>query len=70
MASVTFAVASAAYRVFVVVAILWFLEPMLKPYGLEMLARLIGMVVIRSDDCRAGGFACPFGFGIGRGVNL
>lgn len=41
-----YAVASFVYRLFVVVAILWFLERVLKPYGLEVVARLAGLMVI------------------------
>ncbi len=47
-----YAVASTLYRLFVVVAVGWFLERVLKPYGLELLARglalsaVVAMVVI------------------------
>ena len=41
-----YAVAATAYRLFVVIAILWFLERVLKPYGLEALAHVATLVVI------------------------
>jgi putative peptide zinc metalloprotease protein len=41
-----YAIASTVYRLFVVVAILWFLERVLKPYGLELVAHVAGLFVI------------------------
>ncbi len=41
-----YAIASFVYRLLVVVAILWFLERVLKPYGLDILARVAGLMVV------------------------
>jgi putative peptide zinc metalloprotease protein len=41
-----YAIASTAYRLFVVVAILWFLQRVLKPYGLDVAATSLGLVVV------------------------
>jgi putative peptide zinc metalloprotease protein len=43
---VVYAVAATLYRVVVVAGILWFASQMLKPYGLEALAHLLGVVVV------------------------
>jgi putative peptide zinc metalloprotease protein len=41
-----YSIASTAYRLFVVVAILWFLGRVLKPYGLDVIAQAAGLLVI------------------------
>ena len=41
-----YAVASAIYRWIVVFAILWFVHTILKPHGLEVLARLLAVIVV------------------------
>lgn len=41
-----YAVASVLYRWFVIVAILWFCHAVLKPYGLEVIARVLAVLVI------------------------
>jgi putative peptide zinc metalloprotease protein len=41
-----YAIASTAYRLVVVVAILWFVERVLKPYGLDVFARAIVVVAV------------------------
>jgi putative peptide zinc metalloprotease protein len=41
-----YAIASTAYRLVVVVAILWFLERLLRPYGLDALARAIVVMAV------------------------
>ncbi|HKD37383.1 MAG TPA: HlyD family efflux transporter periplasmic adaptor subunit, partial [Pirellulales bacterium] len=41
-----YAVASTIYRVFVVVAILWFLQRVLRPYGLDVVASGLGILAV------------------------
>ena len=41
-----YAIASTVYRLFVVVAILWFLQRVLKPYGLDVVANLLCLFAV------------------------
>jgi len=43
---VAYAVAAVLYRVFIVVAILWFCHAVLKPYGLQVVAQALTVLVI------------------------
>ena len=46
LALMIYAVAAAAYRMFVLATILWFCHEVLKPYRLEVLARMLAIVTV------------------------